>query len=92
MKHSLNRSQRLFTKNLGSLVYKQVRKYLPQLKEPVYAAENNYQRTGSAIVLQPDAAYYKVYPDNNGSIFRHHSFSAYRRLAIQYYGEGASAN
>ena len=92
MKRSLHKSQRLQTKNLGGLVYKQVRKFLPQLKEPVYVAENNYQRAGVPIILQPDAAYYKLYPDSTTNIFQHHAYSAYRRLATQYYGAGASAN
>lgn len=92
MRRNLRKSQRLMTKNLGGMMYKQVKKFLPQLKEPVYAAENNYQRTGIPIVLMPDAAYYKQFPDNTTDIFRHHMFAAYRWLATQYYGAGASAN
>lgn len=92
IKRSLHKSQRRLAKDLGSGVYKQIKKFLPQLKEPAYMPENNYQRLGACIVLQPDAAYYKLFPDSTDNIFQHHSFGAYRRLAAQYYGAGASAN
>ncbi|MBS1567514.1 MAG: lipase family protein, partial [Bacteroidetes bacterium] len=92
MKRSLRKSQRLMTKNLGHLMYKQVKKFLPQLKEPVYTTVNNYQRMGVPIVLQPDAAYYKKFPDSTTNVFQHHAYAAYRLLATQYYSDAPSAN
>lgn len=89
---SLRKSQRLLTKNLGGVAYKQVKKFMPQLRQPGYAPTSNFQRTGTSIVLQPDSAYYQHYPNIPAKIFQHHSYFAYLWLTKRYYGEGASAN
>ena len=87
MKNGVRTAQDRFEKNLGGQVYKFVKKILPQLKEPVYVHDNNYQRAGVPIVLQPDAEYYKVYPNETTNIFQHHLFAPYYLLAKKYYSE-----
>jgi len=85
LKNGVRTAQERFEKNLGGMVYKFVKKVLPQLKEPEYVHDNNYQRAGVPIVLQPDAEYYKVFPNETTNIFQHHLFAAYYMLAKKYY-------
>ena len=87
LKNGTRTAQTRFERNLGGLVYKYVKKVLPQLRQPVYVHDNNYQRAGIPIVLQPDAEYYKIYPNETTNIFQHHMFAAYYVLAKKYYGE-----
>jgi len=87
MKNGVRHAQRRFERNLGGMVFKFVKKTLPQMREPVYVHDNNYQRAGTPIVLQPDAAYYKLYPNQGNNIFQHHLFAPYYLLANQYYGQ-----
>ena len=70
---------------LGDMVYKQVKRSLPGLREPVYAGGSNYQRAGVPIVLEPDSAYYRRFPNDPEKIFLHHGFEAYAWLASKYY-------
>jgi hypothetical protein len=81
------RAQETFTGTLGETVYKQVKKTLPGLRQPVYATGVNYQRAGVQIVLQPDSAYYQKFPNDSSKIFRHHAFEPYLMLATKYYGQ-----
>jgi lipase (class 3) len=87
--NTLNRitrkAQRRFKSTLGDMVYKQVKKTLTQLREPPYADCNNYQRAGVPIVLLPDSAYYRQFPNSPEKIFQHHFFAPYFLLAKQYY-------
>ncbi len=85
MKNSLRKAQGQFEKNLGGLVYKFVKKVLPQLKEPVYVHDNNYQRAGVPIVLQPDEDYFQSFSRESKDVFQHHLFAAYYVLAKKYY-------
>ena len=85
LKNGVRHAQKRLERNLGGVVYKYVKKFLPQLKEPPYVNDNNYQRAGVPIVLQPDAEYYKVYPNETTNIFQHHLFAAYYMLAKKYY-------
>lgn len=85
MKNGARTAQERFEKNLGGTVFKYVNKILPQLKEPEYVHDNNYQRAGVPIVLQPDAAYYQLYPNETNNIFQHHLFAPYYYLAKKYY-------
>ncbi|GAC1449217.1 MAG: hypothetical protein NVSMB7_11180 [Chitinophagaceae bacterium] len=85
LKKGLRTAQKRFEKNLGGTVYTYVKKVLPQLKEPEYVHDNNYQRAGIPIVLQPDADYYKAFPNKTTNVFQHHLFAAYYLLAKEYY-------
>lgn len=85
LKNGVAHAQKRFERNLGGLVYKFVKKVLPQLKEPEYVHDNNYQRAGVPIVLQPDEEYYKTYPNTGTNVFVHHMFAPYYLLAKKYY-------
>ena len=87
LKNGVRTAQGRFERNLGGMVYKYVKKVLPQLKEPEYVHDNNYQRAGVPIVLQPDADYFKAFPNETTNIFQHHLFAAYYVLAKKYYAE-----
>ena len=80
------KSQRSLNKYLGSTIYGQVKKVLPQLKEPEYTAGANYMRAGVPIVLIPDEAYMKEHPDDPKKIWEHHMPYAYYALTEKYYG------
>ncbi|MEO5683580.1 MAG: lipase family protein [Chitinophagaceae bacterium] len=87
LKNGVRHAQKRFERNLGGMVFKFVKKVLPQLQEPSYMHDNNYQRTGVPIVLQPDAEYYKLYPNTGTNVFQHHMFAPYYLLAQKYYVE-----
>ena len=87
MSRTTRRAQENFENTLGSFVYKLVRKNLAQLKEPLYVKGNNYQRAGSPIVLMPDSAYYRKFPDQTSNIFQHHMFEPYYSLVQKIYGK-----
>lgn len=80
------KAQKTYTNYLGTKMYRIVRKTLPQLREPRYAAGMNYMRAGVPIVLQPDAAYLKKFAAGNPhGVFYHHYFEAYRALVLSGY-------
>lgn len=87
MRNSVRTAQKRFEKNLGGLVFNYVHKVLPQMREPSYVHDNNFQRAGVPIVLQPDSAYYAKFPATGPNLFEHHLFAAYAWLASQYYPE-----
>lgn len=79
------KAQKKYEKFLGRLLYKQVRKYLKEYKQPEYGHSCNYARTGTQVVLQPDAEYYKRFPDTGNNIFRNHLFDQYYYLVNKIY-------
>lgn len=85
LRKGVKHAQRRFERNLGGMVYKFVKKTLPQLREPAYVHDNNYQRAGVPVILQPDAAYFSLHPNSGSNIFVHHMFAAYYMLAKKYY-------
>lgn len=74
------KAQKNYEKYLGRMASKMVVKNLPGYQSPEYAHTNQYVRTGRIIVLYPDEAYFKVYPNDPKRIFIHHSFQAYLML------------
>lgn len=84
------KAQRTYEKYVGRMTYKQVRRYMPYLEKPVYAHCSNYARAGSFIVLQPDAEYYKKFPDTGNNIFQHHLFEPYYYLVEKIYKPDAA--
>lgn len=70
-------TQQEFKKWMGTDVYARIKGYLPGLKEPVYSEGGNYMRAGVPIVLMPDEAYRRKFPDGGGEFFIHHLFDAY---------------
>lgn len=82
------KAQSTYTNILGHKLYKlAIKKILPGLKEPVYAASMNYMRAGTPVVLQPDAGYYKKYGLDAKDKFAHHHFEPYYYLVQRQYGK-----
>lgn len=81
MTRPANKALKNYRKNLGKRAYKMVTRTLPQYKEPVFADNNNYVRTGTCILLYADEAYYKLFPDDKAQIFMHHKMQPYYYLA-----------
>ena len=69
----------------GPVMFRQVRKILPELHEPTYVKGNNYMRAGNPVILMPDKDYYEKFPDSREHIFVHHSFYAYYFLLKKEY-------
>jgi hypothetical protein len=92
--NSLNKStrkaQRKLEKNLGNKLFKQVKKFMPGIKEPAYAASSNYMRAGVPIVLMADEAYKQQYPESSKNIFSHHALYPYYMLTQKWYGDQTS--
>lgn len=67
------KAQSRYQKYLGEKLSKQVQKTLPEFKPPKYYDSNHYVRTGTMIVLMPDAGYFEKYPETDETkIFIHH--------------------
>ena len=75
-KRAVNR----YIKNLGKRVGGMIKKNLPGYQPPKYYESMDYVRTGNTIVLLADADYYKLYPDNDKTIFVHHLHKPYLYL------------
>lgn len=73
-------------KYLGHMVYKFIKKTLPQLQEPNYAPTNQYTSCGVPVMLMPDEAYRQKFPDNPKNVFTHHMFWPYYYLMEKEYG------
>jgi len=74
-----------FRKVLGNMAGVRVRKALPELQEPVLGPGMNYQRAGTPVVLEPDSAYYRLFPRHTQQVFEHHRLEAYDWLTAKYY-------
>lgn len=85
MNRRADKSQRAYQKYLGTMVYGQVKKILPQFKEPIYTESANYMRAGIPVILQPDEAYNKMFADNVNKIFMHHGMYNYYLLVKKWY-------
>ena len=80
------KAQKKFEKYLGHTIYKRaVKKVLPQLREPVYAHDNNYVRAGVPIVLMPTGEYQEKIVAGKNQVFIHHSYQAYTFLLAAHY-------
>lgn len=85
MSKSTRKAQRKFDKYLGRVMYKQVKKYMPEYQKPAYTTSFNYMRAGTPIVFEPDEEYYKRFPDTGSNIFRNHLFEPYYYLLKKAY-------
>ena len=74
-------AQKRYQKFLGNYMEDIVVKNLPDYKAPQYYNSNNYTRVGQTIVLMADDEYYKVFPNEEGKLFKHHLLSPYLYLA-----------
>ena len=75
------KAQKRYQKYLGKMLAGFILDYYPELKTPAYYPSNNYVRAGRMIVLQPDAEYMKLFPDNPKTMFVHHFYKPYFYLA-----------
>jgi hypothetical protein len=72
-----------YSKYLGDVVGKEVRKSLPQLKLPGALPGLDYMRTGNPVVLMPDSTYYGRFAgsfSSGATVWMHHGFEAYYQL------------
>lgn len=76
-------AQKNYEKYLGKMTSKMIRKNLQEFVPPDYYNSNHYVRTGRTIVLLPDEAYYKIYPDDKAQTFMHHFHKPYLVLLEQ---------
>ncbi|WP_295769618.1 lipase family protein [uncultured Mucilaginibacter sp.] len=74
-------------KYLGHMVYKFIKKTLPQFKEPAYAEGNLYTSCGVPVVLMPDDEYRRKFPDDSKNVFVHHMFWPYYYLTQKEYAQ-----
>jgi hypothetical protein len=77
------KAARNFRRYLGNFLSKYVVKHLPGFRPPAYFHSNDYVRTGAFIVLQPDAHYYELFPQNEKTIFVNHLHPQYLYLIEQ---------
>ena len=79
------KAEKAFRQVLGKLAARQVGKALPGLQSGIYGVGMNYQRAGTPVVLEPDSAYYRIFPKITEQVFEHHALEAYDWLTIKYY-------
>ena len=79
------KANKKFNKYLGDKLFPQVKKFLPQLREPVYTASLNYMRAGTPIVLQTDSTYHSKFDKAPEQVFQHHLFEPYAWLTKKIY-------
>ena len=85
MSKSTVKAQRKFDKYLGKILYKRVKKFMPEYEQPAYTTSFNYMRAGTPIVFEPGEDYYKQFPDTGSNIFRNHLFEPYYYLVKNAY-------
>ncbi len=74
-----------YQKYLGNMASRFITKNVAGYEPPIYFNSNNYVRTGTSIVLQPDTAYFMEFPQETDDIFMHHSHHAYIYLLDKAY-------
>lgn len=84
MDRKTKKARRSLQKNLGRRVGKQIKKERPQFVQPELHHSMNYSRAGNHIVLTPNDAYYKNFPQISEDIFIHHMLAPYLFLAEIY--------
>lgn len=65
---------------LGHFVAKAIGKSVKGFEDPPYLHSNYYVRCGTSLILNPDEAYYKKFPDDDKAILVHHNLKAYLYL------------
>lgn len=85
LRRRARRAATAFGKVLGKMAGARVRKTLPGLQDPVVGPGMNYQPAGTPVVLEPDSAYYRLFPRQTQQVFEHHQLEAYDWLVAKYY-------
>ncbi|MCO4291698.1 lipase family protein [Solitalea sp. MAHUQ-68] len=80
-----NNGVKYYQKYLGNAVFDQIKKTLPQLREPSYAPSNHYMTAGVQIVLPTDNEYDNKFKFTGQNVFVHHYFEPYLFLLRKYY-------
>jgi hypothetical protein len=87
MKKAGNTAMERYQKYLGKKMYPQVKKALPQFKQPVYSNTSNYMTAGTPIILMADSAYKQQFQFTGNNYFVHHLLRPYRFLVNAIYGK-----
>lgn len=85
MKKTSEKTMKRYRKYLGSFLFKQVHKTLPQLHQPDFVYSSNYMTAGVPVILPADSAYYNRFRYNGKNVFIHHGMDAYLYLLRKYY-------
>ncbi|MOA35954.1 hypothetical protein D3C78_1574510 [compost metagenome] len=85
MDRTADKGVKFYQKYLGKAVFNQVKKTLPQLREPEYAPSNYYLPAGTQIALIADSVYYEKFKFTGKNVFVHHYYEPYLYLLSQYY-------
>lgn len=85
MKNGSYSAMKRYRKYLGGMIFTQIKKTHPQLREPYYVYSGNYSTAGIPVVMLADSAYYRKFVFNGKNIFVHHSYDAYEYLVKQYF-------
>ena len=70
-----------YKKFLGKVVTKIIQQKLPGFEGPKFLDCSYYVRAGTMVILNPDEAYYKLFPKNDENMFVHHGAMAYIKLS-----------
>ena len=81
------KAQHKYERLLGKKLYKQIKKYMKDYRQPRYAGSCNYAQAGIPVILVPDEEYYLRFPDIKANIFRNHLFAPYYYLVHKEYQE-----
>jgi hypothetical protein len=87
MKRAGNKAASRYQKYLGNKIYPQVKKVLPQFRQPAYAASNNYITAGTPVILMANSAYKQQFRFTGNNYFVHHLLAPYRYLVNTIYGK-----
>ena len=86
------KTQKTYTKYLGSQAYKMCKEVMPELEKPEFKNSFDYVACGTPIILMPTNSYYSYYVKNaKQSVFIHHMYYAYYYLCLQNYPEKESS-
>ncbi|POY37586.1 lipase [Solitalea longa] len=85
MNNNANTGVKYYQKYFGHLVYQQIKKTLPQLKEPEYAPSSYFYPAGTPVVLFADNEYNGKFKFEDSNLFIHHKFDTYLFLLRKYY-------
>ncbi len=85
LNNSTRKAKHKYQKYLGKALYHQVKKYMKEYKQPAYSGSFAYARAGTPVVLEPDADYYKHFPDTGANMFRNHMAEPYYYLLKKAY-------
>jgi len=71
------KAQRTYQRFLGDHTSTLLQRQVPGLVVPKFIPCNNYVRTGTQVVLRPDEAYVRKFPERSDDVFLHHLHAPY---------------